>query len=78
MKGTPLEIKLSPAERVIVGRVEEVAKKMGKTMVEVALAWVSSKVSSPIVGISSIPRLDDNVVAGFELTEDDMKYLEEP
>jgi aryl-alcohol dehydrogenase-like predicted oxidoreductase len=47
-------------------------------MVQVALAWVGSKITSPIVGISSIPRIEENIITGFELTEDEIKYLEEP
>ena len=40
-------------DEVIVQRVEEVAKKHGWTMGQVALAWIGTKVSSPIVGVSS-------------------------
>ena len=53
-KGTPLEKKLSEADETIVRRVEEVAKKKGWSMNQVALAWIGKKVSSPIVGISSV------------------------
>lgn len=53
-KGTPFEAKHSAADQEIVKRVEELAKKKGWTMSEVALAWVNRKVSSPIVGVSSV------------------------
>jgi aryl-alcohol dehydrogenase-like predicted oxidoreductase len=41
-------------DKVIISRVEEIAKKRGWKMSEVALAWVDAKVSSPIVGCSSV------------------------
>ena len=53
-KGTPREKKFSKEDHEIVSRVQEVAKKRGWKMSEVALAWVDSKVSSPIVGCSSV------------------------
>lgn len=53
-KGTPFEQKFSDADRSIISRVEELAKKKGWKMNEVALAWIDTKVSSPIVGCSSV------------------------
>ncbi|KAG2039331.1 hypothetical protein BDR03DRAFT_1009238 [Suillus americanus] len=47
-------------------------------MSQIALAWVASKVSSPIVGISSIQRLQESVIEEIELTPEEIKYLEEP
>jgi aryl-alcohol dehydrogenase-like predicted oxidoreductase len=41
-------------DRAIVAKVEEIAKKKGWTMTEVALAWINTKVSSPIVGFSKV------------------------
>ncbi|TRM68846.1 NADP-dependent oxidoreductase domain-containing protein [Schizophyllum amplum] len=58
-------------------RVEEIANKHGWKMSQVALAWVQRSVSSPIVGINSIKRIEDSIVAG-ELTDEETKYLEEP
>ncbi len=77
-KGTPFEHKFSEADKAIISRVEEIAKKREKKKSQVALAWVSSKITSPIVGLSSVGRLDDSLTKGFELTEDEIKYLEEP
>jgi aryl-alcohol dehydrogenase-like predicted oxidoreductase len=57
LKGTPRERKYSEADQAIIGRVEEIAKKRGWKMSEVALAWVATKVSSPIVGCSSVSRV---------------------
>lgn len=43
------------------GRVEEIAKKRGVSMAQIAIAWVLSKpyVSAPIVGTTSLDNLKD-------------------
>lgn len=47
-------------------------------MSTVALAWINKRVSSPIVGFSSVARLDESLeVKDKELTEEEEKYLEE-
>ena len=56
-KGTVHERKFSEADTIIVNRVQEIAEKKGWTMGQVALAWIGKKVSSPIVGISSVRTL---------------------
>jgi aryl-alcohol dehydrogenase-like predicted oxidoreductase len=62
----------------IIKRVEEIAKKKGWKMSQVALAWINKRVSSPIVGFSSIARMDEALEAnGKMLTDDEEKYLEE-
>ncbi|KAJ7896598.1 NADP-dependent oxidoreductase domain-containing protein [Mycena leptocephala] len=71
----------SAASQTIVNRVEEVAKKRGISMAQVAIAWVLSKegVSAPIVGTTSLANLADIIGAiHVQLTEDEIKYLEEP
>ena len=77
---TPAAFKteFSEADKTIINRVEEISKKRGQTMAQIALAWVGAKVASPIVGISSVKRLDDAINPGFKLTEEEEKYLEEP
>ncbi|KAG7087284.1 hypothetical protein E1B28_013262 [Marasmius oreades] len=78
-KGSVWEHKAFEADREIIHRVEELAETRGVPMAQIALAWVGSKVTSPIVGIASIKRLDENIVhEDFALTEQEMKYLEEP
>jgi len=48
-------------------------------MSHVALAWIGKRVASPIVGFSSIKRLDEATDArGKTLTAEEEKYLEEP
>jgi aryl-alcohol dehydrogenase-like predicted oxidoreductase len=77
-KGTVLERKVSSADETIINRVEELSKKKNCKMSQIALAWVASKVSSPIVGISSIQRLQESIIEDIKLTPEEIKYLEEP
>lgn len=66
-------------DKIIIDRVQEVAKKLGVSMANVATAWVISKGCSPIVGINSTDRVDDTLRAiTLHLSDDDIKYLEEP
>jgi len=77
-KGTPFELKHSDADKAIIGRVEELSKKKGWNMAQVALAWMNTKVTAPIVGISSPQRLEEAIIPDKKLTEEEIKYLEEP
>jgi len=65
----------------VVNRVEEVAKKRGISMAQVSIAWILSKpgVTAPIVGTTSLDNLKD-IIGGVDvkLTEEEIKYLEEP
>ena len=62
----------------VIKRVEEIAKKKGWMMSQVALAWVGKRVASPIVGFSSVQRLDEALERrGEKLSEEEEKYLEE-
>ena len=64
---------------MIIKRTEEIAEKRNWTMTQVSLAWISRRVTSPIVGISSVERLDEAVdIAGKVLTTEEEEYLEEP
>lgn len=67
-------------DKAIIDRVEEVAKKRGVGMTTVATAWVLSKpLVNPIIGLSSKERIDEAVsTIKFRLSEDEIKYLEEP
>jgi aryl-alcohol dehydrogenase-like predicted oxidoreductase len=58
--------------------VQEIAEKKGWKMAHVALAWINKRVSSPIIGFSSVERMDEALDAnGKTLTEEEEKYLEE-
>ncbi|KAL1947054.1 hypothetical protein VTO73DRAFT_14015 [Trametes versicolor] len=65
----------------IINRVEELAKKKGVTMAQISLAWIMAKpgVSAPIIGTTNLSNLEDVLGAlDVKLTEEEMKYLEEP
>jgi aryl-alcohol dehydrogenase-like predicted oxidoreductase len=62
-------------------RVEEIAKKKGISMAQTALAWMWYKepVSAPIIGTTSLEKLQDLIGSvNVTLTEEEIKYLEEP
>jgi versiconal hemiacetal acetate reductase len=62
-----------------VNRVEEVSKKLGKSMAQVAIAWTLSKNMCPVVGLNKKERIDEAIEATkIKLTEEDLNYLEEP
>lgn len=65
----------------IINRVEEIAKKKGISMAQVAIAWSLSKegVTAPIVGTTNLKNLEEIIAAvHIKLTEEEIKYLEEP
>jgi aryl-alcohol dehydrogenase-like predicted oxidoreductase len=62
----------------IVDRVEEVAQRKGCSMASVATAWVLQKGCSPIVGLTSVQRVDQILEAlTVQLSEEECRYLEE-
>jgi aryl-alcohol dehydrogenase-like predicted oxidoreductase len=62
----------------IIKRVQEIADKHGWPMSHVALAWINKRVSSPIIGFSSVKRIEEAIQAkGKVLTDEEEKYLEE-
>lgn len=68
----------SDTDTAIVKRVQEIATAKGWKMSHVALAWVLKRVTSPIVGIDTLERLDEILgVKGKELSHKDETYLEE-
>ncbi|KZO92137.1 Aldo/keto reductase [Calocera viscosa TUFC12733] len=77
-KGTPFELKHSAADKEIIKRVGELATKKRWSMAQVSLAWINSKVTAPIVGISSPARLVEAIIPDKTLTPEEIKYLEEP
>ncbi|EXJ86103.1 alcohol dehydrogenase [Capronia coronata CBS 617.96] len=79
MKGNPMFSGLDDADTAIIQRVQELADKKGWKMSQVALAWIIQKGTIPIVGFSSLNRLEEACeVRGKTLTDGEMKYLEEP
>ncbi|KAK3365257.1 aldo/keto reductase [Lasiosphaeria ovina] len=62
----------------IIRRVQEVAEKRDWPMSHVALAWLNKRVTSPVVGFSSIARMDELLESSGEvLADEEEKYLEE-
>lgn len=64
----------------VVDRVEELAKRKGRTPAQIALAWVLHQpgITAPIIGASQMPHLEQAVEAvEIELTEQERTYLEE-
>ena len=66
-------------DEVIIRRVAELAEKHGVSMTEISLAWLLAKVTSPIVGATKLHHIEGAAKAvEFELSDDEMSYLEEP
>ena len=64
---------------VIIRRVAEIAQKHGVSMTEVSLAWLLTKVTSPVVGATKLHHIEGAAKAvEFELTVDEIAYLEDP
>lgn len=73
-----LEKGLTDVDVKTIKRVQELAEKKGWKMSQVALAWINKRISSPIIGFSSVERIDEAIdVRGKTLTEEEEKYLEE-
>ncbi|KAB8213761.1 NADP-dependent oxidoreductase domain-containing protein [Aspergillus flavus] len=70
----------SEADKAIVDRVEELAKKKGVSMAQVSIAWSLSHTNeNPILGLNSKERIDEAVASiKVKLTDEEIKYLEEP
>ena len=64
--------------REIIGRGLELAERRGVTMTEVSLAWLLSKVTSPVVGATKLHHIEGAAKAvDLELTPEEILYLEE-
>jgi aryl-alcohol dehydrogenase-like predicted oxidoreductase len=65
-------------DAIIIDRVAELAQKKGMTRIQIALGWLLSKVTAPVVGATKLSHLDDAVSAVYvKLTPDEIAYLEE-
>ena len=64
----------------LISRIDELAKKKSVSMAQISLAWIMAKpgVTAPIVGTTSLENLED-LLGGleFQLSEEEIKYLEE-
>ena len=65
-------------DRIIIDRVVELSEKYGVTMTQISLAWLLTKVTSPVVGSTKLSHIDGAVAAvDLKLSDDDIAYLEE-
>jgi aryl-alcohol dehydrogenase-like predicted oxidoreductase len=79
--GKTLYSKTEDADRKVIERLGELAKRRGLSRPVLALAWMLNKpfVTAPIVGATKPNHLPDAVAAlSVRLTEDEMAFLEEP
>ena len=51
----------TPFLHLLIGRIEEIAKKKGVSMAQISLAWtlVKEPVAAPIIGTTSLQNLED-------------------
>ncbi|KAG6894013.1 hypothetical protein C0992_007840, partial [Termitomyces sp. T32_za158] len=78
VRGSFFEKRRRESDVEIIGRVSKLAEKRSWKMAQVALTWSLTKVSSPIVGANTPERLIETIIAGKTLTDEEIKYLEEP
>ncbi|GKX65215.1 aldo/keto reductase [Inconstantimicrobium mannanitabidum] len=65
-------------DAIIIKRVAELAEKKGMTRIQIALGWLLSKVTAPVIGATKISHIDDAVSAvSVKLTPEELAYLEE-
>lgn len=64
---------------IIIDRVALLADKYGVSMTEISLAWLLTKVTSPVVGATKLKHIEGTAKAtGLTLTADDLAFLEAP
>lgn len=63
----------------IIARVAELAQKRGVSMTEIALAWLLTRVTAPVVGATKLSHVEGMAKAAqICLTKEERDYLEEP
>ncbi len=66
------------ADGKIIAQVAEIADNRGVSMTEVALAWLLTKVTAPVVGATKISHVEGAARAvDLALTDEEINYLEE-
>ena len=66
-------------DSVIIDRVAKLAGQKGVSMTEVSLAWLLTKVTSPVVGATKLHHIEGAAKATeLELSAEELSYLEEP
>lgn len=70
--------KTKQQDEIIINRVAELADKKGVSMTEISLAWLLTKVTSPVVGATKFHHIDGAVKATeITLNDREIEYLEE-
>lgn len=65
-------------DNLIIERVEELSKKHNVSMTEISLAWLLTKVTSPVVGATKMHHIEGaSKAVDLILNDDEIKYLEE-
>lgn len=65
-------------DEIIINRVVELAEKRGVSMTEIALAWLLTKVTSPVVGATKFHHIEGAAKSvDIILDEEEIHYLEE-
>ena len=66
-------------DNLVVERVMELADRYDVEMTQISLAWLLTKVESPIVGATKLHHIEGAVKSlDVRLTTEDIRYLEEP
>ena len=66
-------------DSVIIGRVAELADRRGVSMTEIALAWLLTRVTAPVVGATRLHHIEGAAKAAeLTLTPEETAYLEQP
>ncbi len=63
---------------VVIDRLDEIAQARGKTVLQIALAWVMQQpaITSPIIGVNTIEQWNEMAGAiGLKLSDDELKRL---
>lgn len=69
---------LLPQIEKLVAVMRTIGEKYGVTPAQVALAWAIAKGTTPIIGVTKLPQVDDAVKAmNVSLTDDEMRRLED-
>lgn len=79
MNGTFLGHAWTDTDKKINEKIEEIAKKRGASMATVSIAWSLSKpyMTSPIIGMSKVERVDEAVEAvNFDLTKEEIEEID--
>lgn len=66
-------------DSLIIDRVAELSEKHNVTMTEISLAWLLTKVTSPVVGATKLHHIEGAAKAvDLILSDEEIAYLEEP